>query len=95
MIDFMKLRLKPVELWDLNKNQAHTVLFAKPNADHPRRPVVWFSTKLVFSDSLGVWESNVTTFPSYYYNSLGTAQPTQKLEEDWEKLQLFSLYEHL
>ena len=94
MIDFMKLRLKPIELWDLNEGQAHTVLFAKSNADDRRRPVVWFSTELVFSDSLGVWESNDRTCPSYYYSSLGSAQSTQKPEEDWEKLQLFSPHEH-
>ena len=95
MIDFMKLRLTPIELWDLNKGQAYTVLFAKPNADDDRRPVVWFSTELVFSDSLSVWESSARNCFSYYYSSSGAAQYTQKPEEDWEKLQLFSVHEHL
>ena len=95
MIDFMKLRLKPIELWDLNKDQAHTVLFAKPNADDDRRPVVWFSTELVFFTSLGVWKSSARNCFSYYYSSSGAAQCTQKPEEDWENLQLFSPHEHL
>ena len=95
MIDFMKLRLTPIELWDLNKGQAHTVLFAKPNADDDRRPVVWFATELVFSEILGRWRSRDKWCPSYYYSSLGTAQHCDKPDEDWEELQLFSPHEHL
>lgn len=95
MLDFMTLRLKPIELSDLKKNQAHTVLFAKPNVRNLLRPVVWYSTELVFSEILGVWESNDRNQPSYYYSSLGSAQLNGKLDEDWEELQLFSPHENL
>ena len=89
MIDFMTLRLKPIELCDLTKGEAHTILFAKPSP-HLNRPVVWYSTELVFSRSLDVWESRDKCYPSYYYDSLGSAQRCDKPNEAWEELQLFS-----
>ena len=95
MIDFMTLRLKPINLYDLKKDQAHTVLFAKPNMRNLFRPVIWYSTELVFSKDLEKWESRDKWYPSYYYNSVGTAQQCDKPDEDWEELQLFSPHEHL
>ena len=95
MIDFMKLRLRPIELCDLTKGEAHTVLFVKPNTRNLLRPVVWYSTELVFSEILGRWRSRDKWCPSYYYDSLGSAQRCDKPDEDWEELQLFSPHEHL
>lgn len=94
MIDFMALRLKPIDLYNLKKGERHSVLFAKPN-DQADQPVVWYSTELMFSEDLGMWESCDSAYPSYWYNSTGTAQSCPKPHEDWSKLQLFSPHEKL
>lgn len=90
MIDFNNLRLKPIQLCDLEKDQVHSILYAKPHVKSVRG-VIWYSTELLFSEPLNGWVATDRFKPSYYYNSLGTPQIARTPSEDWENIQLFSL----